>query len=154
MTSKDWLLLLIGGSIGAIIGLLITLAFSWIKEICRKQKLRKYFKPYNGIYKVRTKGGEASQLLSVKVSHEKLNILKIEFETENNGPAVGHIIADNITLKYGKAFYHHTNDDKKDLSGIYDLLFIDNGIIHAKLLYIKGASREEIIEQYIWEKFM
>jgi len=38
------------------------------------------------------------------------------------------------------------------MSGIYDLLLIKKGIIHAKLLYIKDATREEIIEQYIFEK--
>jgi len=78
-------------------------------------------------------------------------VLKIDFDTMNNGPATGHIIVDEITLKYGKAFFYHTSNDKKDLSGVYDLLFIKNGIIHAKLLYIKGSTREEIIEQYIFE---
>jgi hypothetical protein len=152
MTCKEWTILIIGAITGASIVLVFTLIFGWIQKRLKYAKLKSNLKPYFGKYSVRSKSGESPHLQSVFLSYNKQNILNIKFKTLNNGPAIGSVIVDEVTLKYGQAFYHHTEKEFEDKSGFYEIQFIQDGIIHAKLSYIKGDNRAEIIEQYIWEK--
>lgn len=59
---------------------------------------------------------------------------------------------DESTLLFGKAFYKHGDTEHKHQSGFYDIMFFEPGVIHAKVSYIKGNTREEINEFYIWTR--
>ena len=48
--------------------------------------------------------------------------------------------------------HNHTNNNFEHLSGFYDIMFIKNGLIHAKLSYISAKDRKEKNEMYIWTK--
>ena len=143
--------MILGAVLGAIFGFMI----SELKSYCvRKREARitnRKIKPYVGMYSVTTKSGAESLLLSVQIEHKVGNILNLDLNSKTNGPAEGVLVLDPYTHSFGRAYYHHTNEDKAHLSGSYDIQLIEDGLIHATVSYRKASTRQEINEIYVWK---
>ena len=152
MRIGELLILLLGGLFGAIIGFLISELRILLNRFFKNKRLKKRFIPYLGCYNAKTKGGQPSLLKEVKITYKKKNILGIELDTITNGKAEGEIIMDKSSLTHGIAYYRHTDPGFESLSGFYNIVLFDPGIVHAKVSYLLGRTREEISELYIWTK--
>lgn len=152
MSCTDWTNILLGALFGAVLGFCISEFRLYISARRKKIRLKKHYLPYEGHYEVRTKGGQPSGLHSVAIKYLERNVLAITLETSTNGKAEGYLIMDESTHSTGKAFYKHTDLGREHLSGFFDIMFFEPGVIHAKVSYLLGATRKEINEFYIWKK--
>lgn len=144
--------MLAGGFVGAVLGLGFSLGYQYCANRRKYRRLKRSVKGYFGVYSARLKTNEESHILSVELSYEKRNILHLSFETKNKGGATGFVILDENNLSFGKAYYYHTDKDKMDMSGTFELLFVRPGVIHANNNYIDSKHSESVNKQYIFEK--
>lgn len=69
MTCTDWTNLILGASLGAIIGFLISEFRLFISNQRNTASLRNFFLKYEGTYSVKTKGGHESKLVEVNIKY-------------------------------------------------------------------------------------
>ena len=136
--------------IGVVSGFILSEFRIWIIKIRTQIKYKKHFKNYIGEYSVKTKNGNSTTNKKVKIAHKRDKVLEIIVYTKSNDNAVGEIIMNDYTLMNGRCFYHHIDEESKDLSGIYDIVFIEKGVIHARQNYISKKTGKEVNIFYIW----
>ncbi len=150
MSNSECFSLITGAILGAVLGFVISEFKLFLMKLRFNRKFKKHFKPYFGTYRVKSKNGDEVNYI-VTLSYHENNILKYTSNSENTGKAEGHIIIDKTTLSSGTLFYHHKEDEHIHRSGFYNILFVDNGIIHALNSYIDTKTGKQMIIQYIWE---
>ena len=138
--------------IGIIGGFILSELTSYYKEHKRRKRLKVYFSKYEGTYSVTRKDNTKTPILSIKISYHRNNLLKVHFFIENENDAEGNLIMDESTLMYGTLFYHHIKPEYRNLSGFYDVMFIDENEIHARQSYISSKTGGEVLGHFIKKK--
>lgn len=142
--------------IGALVGFLCTIAYTWHIRRSEEWNFKVALLPYIGKYSSCLKNKAPSNILEVELSHIHKDILMIKFKTKSNGPAEGivkvepYVLKSQVIVKSGIAYYNHTDEDQRHKSGYYNMLFLKPGEIHATVYYMKDATEIRVTE--IWTK--